>query len=486
VDGLFHRSAQHRPGLAGGLIAIGLALAGLGGCVATTTSPGPSASEGSPESSLPVLTATPTFETPELPTASPETTPYVTTGPTMLPSTGPLPSLGPVIPGRWTGLRWIAGPTSPELAKNPTDPLDTVSIDFSVFSWSGGYVGFRSCSGEDLPSGGLSSFSITAETSPDGLRWTRLGTLELPHDPMYSYPMAITDVVEGPAGLLAMARIALPVLGGTPVEAIWTSADGRSWQLLNVAEAFGECPHECPWTIDAGSAGYIATGYMSPHEGNPQLIWTSADGRAWHRSDVSGSSLENVQTRDATAFAGGYVLAGEIFSQEDDADYFILTPALWWSADGETWSRDALPGSTPSILRANVLPYPDWDATIELHRIGDHALVAMQSSEDEQSRTQAQAAWTSTDGRHWTLMRGVDLSYAHVESNGQRAVVAHPLVADASHGIVEAFEDDLGLAVLRQTGTPPSNCWEAALGPTGLVVVDSTNHRFVVGVPTGG
>jgi hypothetical protein len=87
------------------------------------------------------------------------------------------------------------------------------------------------------------------------------------------------------------------------------------------------------------------------------------------------------------------------------------------------------------------------------------------------------------DGRSWTLRPGVDLSEAGVLGNGQRAVVVgHP----SSQGVVEAFEDDLRLTTLAQTGDVPTEYWHAALGPTGLVVVDGTKHRFVVGVPTGG
>jgi hypothetical protein len=490
MDDPFRRSAQRSLHLAAALIAIGPALAGLGGCTGATISP--SASEAS-EPSVTVMTPTPTLGATETPTGSPVTTPSASVAPTLLPSTDALPSLGPVIPGRWTGLRWIAGPPSPELTpEKSSDPKTEISIGFRVFGWSRGYVGFRSRQESPLAPGGRSSLSITAETSPDGLRWTRRGVLALPdgYDPeeLSNYPMTITDVVEGPAGLLAVGRIPVPIISGWPAAAIWTSTDGRSWLLLDVDEAFGDQP----WAIDAGSVGYIATGWMSPHEGNPQLIWTSSDGRTWHRSDLSAASLENVQTRDATAFAGGYVLAGEIYSEEGGADSFTLTPALWWSADGETWKRDTLPGSTPSILPANVMPYPDWDVTMTVHRISDHALVAVQWSEGGPSGEPSPAAWTSTDGRSWTLMPGVDLSSGNllrpalVLSNGQRAVVLRDLYNQYGPAVVLAFADDLSLVTLHQTGTPPTDCWTSALGPTGLVVVDSTKHRFVVGVPTGG
>lgn len=488
MDGPSRRPRPHKQRLAAGLAVISLALAGLGGCTAATTSPGPS--DGSGEPSLPVLTPTPSAEATETPPATPETTPSVSPRPTLLPSTDPVPSLGPVIPGRWTGLRWIAGPPSPELTTEKSgDPKTEISIGFQVFSWSRGYVGFRSRQENPLASGGRSSLTITAETSPDGLRWTRLGALELPddYDPeeFSNFPMMITDVVEGPAGLLAVGRMTIPIISGTPAEAIWTSTDGRSWQLLDVDEAFGECPPECPWTIDAGSAGYVATGDMSAHEGNPQLIWTSPNGRAWHRSDLSASGLENVQTRGVTAFAGGYVLAGEIYSDEGGVDRFMLTPALWWSGDGETWNRDTLPGSTPSILPTNVMPYKDWDVTMTVHRIGDHALVAVQWSEDWSSGEPSPAAWTSTDGRSWTLMPGVDLSSKQILSNGRRALLVQHLANPGSGLSAEAFEDDLSLVTLKQVGDPPTEGWTWALGPTGLVVADPTQHRFFVGVPTG-
>jgi hypothetical protein len=429
-----------------------------------------------------VPTPTPAGTATEAPTDSPETTPSATAGPTSPPSTDSLPSLGPAISGRWTGLRWIAGPPSPELTEVSSDPKTEISIDFRVFGWSGGYVGFRSRQEEPLASGGRSSLSIVIETSPDGLRWTRRGVLELPDDYNYedrpNYPLTITDVVEGPAGLLAVGRIQVPIQGSNPAAAIWTSSDGRSWRLLDLNQAFGGQP----WAVDAGSVGYVATG--SPYRDEPPSVWISTDGRAWLRSDVSG--LGDMETRDATAFADGYVLACETTSEEAGTEMLTLTPSLWWSADGRRWSRDTLTGSTDSILPSNVLPEPDWQASLTLNRIGDHALVAIQSSDDKQTGTPAQAVWTSTDGRSWTLMPGVDLSSTRVLGNGQRAVVV-PHLTDLSSGVVvEAFQDDLSLVALAQTGDRPTgHCyWTGALGPTGLVVADDTKHRFFVGLPT--
>ncbi len=476
MDGPFRRSAQRDPRLAMGLIAIGLALAGLGGCAAATTSP----SDGSAEPSLPVLTPTRSAETTELPPASPETTPSAST---LLP-TGPLSGLGPVIPGRWTGMRWIAGPPSQELTEESTDPNTAISIDFGVFSWSHGYVGFRYREEQPLASGGRSSLSIVTETSPDGLNWTRDGVLELPNGYTYQdladYPMTITDVVEGPAGLLAIGRILIPIQTvGHPAAAIWTSSDGRSWRLLGVSNAFGGQP----WIVGAGSAGYIATG--SPGRGEPASVWTSADGRTWLRRDISAFGMSNVQTRDAAAFAGGYVLAAEMVAEDTSSNTITLTPSLWWSADGRSWSRDALAGSTPSTLPLNVLPYPDWEAGLSLHRIGDHSLVAVQTSEEGLEGPLAREVWVSTDGRAWKVMPGVDLENALVLSNGQRAVVVPHTVDSSSGPVVEAFEEDLSLVTLAQTGDLPTGWFCAgALGPTGLVVADETQHRFLVGVPT--
>jgi hypothetical protein len=240
------------------------------------------------------------------------------------------------------------------------------------------------------------------------------------------------------------------------------------------------------FTVGAGSAGYIATG--SPTRGQPTSVWTSADGTTWLRRDISASGMGNVQTRDAAAFAGGYVLAAEMVAEDTSSNTITLTPSLWWSADGRSWSRDVLPASTPSTLPLNVVPYPDMQAVLSLHRIGDHSLVAVQSSGEGLDGPRARAVWVSADGRAWKLMPGVDLENALVLSNGQRAVVVPHTVGSSSGPVVEAFEEDLSLVTLAQTGDLPTRtsfgfCAEA-LGPTGLVIADETQHRFLIGVPT--
>jgi hypothetical protein len=479
MDSRFRNSAQRGLHLAERLAAIALAVS-LGACTAASASPSPSDGSAEPSLSEPAPTVSPPIDEP---TPTPEVEPTAT--PTLVPSTGPLPSLGPVIPGRWTGLHWIAGPPSPELSEESSaDPYTGVGISFRVFGWSRGYVGFRTREEyalyPDKPAG--DGFAIVSETSPDGLHWTRGAALEAPDwNPRYYRQMVIKQVVEGPAGLLAMGSVN-GLAGGVPfVEVLLTSTDGRSWSPVDVNKAFGG---HAVMTVDAGSAGYIAVGRMST--GGP-LVWTSSDGRTWHESDMPTLVFGDAIIEDVTAFAGGYVLSGGVLTDVSGVGPDTVTPSLWWSTDGKSWSRDALPGNTPGDMPSNGPFVPGGPPHMSVGRISDDALVAVQETYREQSKTWTEAVWTSTDGRTWTLRPGVDLLYAGVFSDGRRAVVV-PYLPDAPSGfVVEAFEDDLTLVTLAQTGDLPT--WKSvgigygAMGPTGLVIV--ANHRFLVGVPTG-
>jgi hypothetical protein len=386
-----------------------------------------------------------------------------------------VPSLDPVISGNWTGLRWVAGPVAPQPSATPT-PTGKYSDDTwtsaSLFGWSHGYLLFRSRSEELANTEPTSaSLSIHVETSPDGLRWTKGQALDVAG---LEYWIGVTEVVEGPAGLLAVGRMIGIACGGpSTVAAIWTSSDGKSWTSVSVAKAFG---HNTVYTIDAGSAGYIATGQSS--DGAAQFVWVSSDGRTWRQSQLPTSVFGKVVTNGATAFAGGFVLAGAVLGDEGCGGPVKLTPSLWWSADAKTWSRDTLPGSTPGT-----------DASMSVYRINDHAVVAEQWSYDETTETSVETAWISTDGKSWKLMDGSPMSLGQLVSDGERALMVQYAADESGRLDIWAYRNDLSLVKLAQTGDLPidifTNGWQVALGPTGLVATDYDGTRFFVGVPTG-
>ena len=411
-----------------------------------------------------------------MPTASPG--PTATPVPTAEPPT-PAPTQDPAtFPSRWTGISWTAGPNSDELAELAAKPQ---SIGFQIFGWSHGYLGFRSVEIPAATAGGHPSVSIVVESSLDGLQWSRGASLTPPADyalqASTGYPLEVTDLIEGPAGLVAVGRVMVPILGGHQVAAMWTSADGHTWHSLDVMAAFGSRP----WFVGGGSVGYIATG--SPMRDAQALVWVSSDARKWVRHDAPKAGSGAVETRSATAFRGGYVLATEAAVEPPGPDWLTLTPSLWWSVDGQDPIHVTLPGATRSILQANVLPQPDYEATLSLYRIGDDALLAVESSTDDQAWTSGSLAWTSTDGQHWTPLPGVDLSGDRILSNVNGAVV-WPSSPGQSGRAVEVFGANRQLLVVPQSGVVPSGSpFFVALGPAGLLVVDSAKPRFIVGTP---
>ena len=194
------RGRARRPGRLKNL-AVGLAIGGLAaGCSVAGLSPSPTA--GTPPSSLPSVT-TPLPATPN-PT------------PTTIRSVGTAPA------GAWSGISWISAG-----AAFPQTPAPTTTSGYAqvyVFGWSRGYVGFRTAtdpsSTTDVPTAALVSTS-----SADGLHWTAGRSMDV--EGLMKDAVYVTQVVEGPSGLLAIGHYPPATCGGPPtVVALWTSTDG--------------------------------------------------------------------------------------------------------------------------------------------------------------------------------------------------------------------------------------------------------------------
>jgi hypothetical protein len=328
-----------------------------------------------------------------------------------------------------------------------------------VFGWSRGYVAFET--------GTAFEPFIATSYSTDGLQWksgTPLDTTKLPEG-----PMRVGSVVEGPTGLLALGGYGA-ACGPIRVPAMWISSDGVSWRFVSMATAFGG---GSVMDIEAGSAGYIATGDFGDTVATP-AVWTSTDGLSWHRVNVAAKAFGGLVVNDATAFAAGYVIAGAVPSGSGNGcgGLPFMTPSLWWSPDGRTWSRAKVPGTTNAT-----------DATMRVLRISDHALYAFEPGDGN-------AAWTSTDGQTWKRAAGLTGSPI---TNGQRGITIVEPYGTGDQIEVSAFEPDMSLAKLAQTGDIPEQAmWggtggisAVAFGPTGLIVADPEGDIWV-GVPVAG
>jgi len=441
-----HHRARVRPlsGLLIGLVAGCL----VASCSVATASPSPTT--GAPPSPSPIV---PT-QVPATPTPSPT--------PTSLPSADTAPS------GQWSGIRWIsAGPVFPQ---TPTaDPSSGLVAGVSVFGWSHGYVGFRAMA--NMNSTKFMPATLFSTSSTDGLHWTAVRPLDTEGAP---YLGQRTQVVEGPAGLLAVSWNAVGVCGGpATVGAFWTSPDGITWSRVALPTDFSSAS---VYTVDAGSTGYIATGTLK--DGVTQAVWLSRDGRSWRQVPLPKPTSGAVVVDGATDFAGGYVLSG---AERIDlgCGESAFTPSLWWSADGGSWTRSKLSGAQPT-----------GSASVTVNRISDHSLLAIATEWNQTTQLSSQLVWFTTDGRTWNLAQSPsNLLTSSVLTNGQRGLV---LAASGDGGLptIATVGDDLAVTTLAQSGDSPiasssSVLWmAAAFGPTGIVVLSADGLSLWLGVPT--
>ena len=378
-----------------------------------------------------------------------------------------LASLVPAPTGLWASIQWTQVITPPVLAQAPATP-GGFGPRWSVFGWSRGYVAFD----EVLDGPNAAVTEIYTFSSPDGLNWTSGTRLT------YGYPVYISGVVEGPAGLLAAAKFVPGTCGGAPsVALVWRSTDGISWRQAAVfSVAAGD--------IEGGAAGYVAIGNAG--EGtNP--AWISFDGANWKHVDMTATAFKGIDGIESGAvFSGGFVLAGATLGAAQGCGGYLnpLTGSLWWSADAKTWTRDVLSGATSGA-----------QVSMSVRRISDAALLATESSSDGIGGPAVSTSWTSTDGRTWRSIAvppSIDIARALVVTNRSRGLVLSNSIDVSQPAAILAFQDDLTLTELTQTGDVPDqallnwNTNQFALGPTGIVVMSSDGSTLLIGVLIAG
>jgi hypothetical protein len=394
----------------------------------------------------------------------------------------PQTSASPTAPGVWKSIEW-ASLGAPSWASGSTQ--------FQVFGWSRGYVGFTivpSDTSGDTPV----DPTVVSYYSPDGVHWKEGQTLDTAAAGTQGQLWYIRSVIEGPAGLLAVGWTG--ACGSEYVDGLWTSSDGTSWQPVDTQKAFGGHPIAIP-RISGGSAGYVAVAYKGAG------VWTSADGRVWQPVALDGPAFTNSKIDDATAFSGGYVLAGTYGYPDCEVAIgpALVTPppvtaAVWWSADAASWTRVSLPGATNS----------SDGQLISVLRLSDRALLVVHDSwTSSATPVVRRAAWTSTDGRTWTsITLPAEMSTEDILSDGQRAIVALPVFGPTPPNgtpppgglSLQTFDASYALVTLQQSGDQPSIPNPAdpafsglpygivAVGPSGLVATDG--HQLWLGTPS--
>jgi len=214
-----------------------------------------------------------------------------------------------------------------------------------------------------------------------------------------------------------------------------------------------------------------------------QAVWLSADGRSWRQVALTKATFGNFVVDGATDFAAGYVISGTVASNGGcGGEASVFTPSLWWSANGTSWTRSKLTGAGPAS-----------DAWVTVNRISDHALMAIASRWDDTSQTYDQLVWVTSDGRTWNVVKSPSTMLStNILTNGQRGLLVLAPSDDNGPPTIATVGDDLTVTTLNQTGGGPvgsSTNWAswmpfAAFGPTGVVILSSDGLNLWLGVPT--
>lgn len=289
-----------------------------------------------------------------------------------------------------------------------------------------------------------------------GLKEWREIAADIP-DSELSCDLQIDNFAEGPGSILATGW--LTCAAGCGVDWIgpemWVSDDGTSWD--RVAPISG-LPR-----ISGGSSGFMAITATSS-------VAISQDGRSWKKAAAvpipAGAS--SVALDSAAAFHGGFILAGSIayghacaYALEGDK----VEAGIWWSADGTSWTRDAL---NPSLTCT--------DADVRLSRLSDRAVLARESCYPDS--TVVNVAWTSTDGRSWTQVTDADSinAYTFYTEGAANLGYFYEWGSGGYKGSIGQFcyfDDRLLPVALAQSGDVPQGRLQLALGPAGaLATVD--------------
>ena len=489
-------------------------VAALAGCTAASLSPSPGPNSSSsparlasgpartpvasldsqspdvtPASSQPLTPASTPIGPPTYPPAPTDSPAPIDPTPTPNPTAprGPLPSVGPVPAGTWTSIKWIAIPRGHSPAVKPAADYET---NASLDGWSHGYVEFV---------WDPAKVTVMPWVSADGLTWKSGTKLDISgwaavirqQNATYQGPLNCrfwqTGFEEGPATLLLRGSIGCDIGCASPSwfspEKMWTSTDGFAWTPIDVAATFGK---NGAGAISGGSSGFVSLG------------WNSTDGRTWRKNGTPAeASKKGTTLGNPVAIAGGFIIPGTVLVHGGNAtpgcaytfdpgkDPPTYRAGMWWSADGTTWTRETLPGTTAEPL-----------VEVTLARLNDNTLLATQTTYTADFSTPGPvAAWISHDGKTWTLLPA-----------GMVATLTGSQILDGRNvGLLSTIYDDAQsnqmynpmyklmaldgnqIRVLPQTGDVPTVSqllgWQMALGPTGLLVT-LDGSRAWLGVPT--
>jgi len=187
-------------------------------------------------------------------------------------------------------------------------------------------------------------------SSPDGQRWARVRDpdLEPPTPsipPTNSSPIrgSIDAVTRGGAGFVAVGRVFAGTfrggtLGTAPYEpAIWTSHNGSAWKRVDVTNAVGKGPSS--WKL-SDVFEFDGSIFATAAVDNVTVVLESSDGDSWRRASThTGTFARVVRHRGSLVAVGSQSpIAG--------SEYYERA-AIWFSRDARRWKRVFL--SAPAL-----------------------------------------------------------------------------------------------------------------------------------------
>ena len=413
--------------------------------------------------------------------------------------TGPLPGLHATPSTLWKGLGWVAIPGGAAPAV-PASNDESEGPNATIAGWSNGYVEFV---------WNPTARSLTSWVAADGIRWrsgktldtsswktefaqydaANVATADATPDPLYHNACSfhIDNFQEGPGSALLVGHVECGGGCGGPwaTSALtWTSGDGFTWTIMNL-KVFGAGGIG---TISGGSNGFVALAAKGQAG-----LWTSGNGQDWVHGSLPAEALTAGSTiGDPASISGSFVLPTVLAVKRGHqtagsggggcvrfgpTDQSLYQAAIWWSSDGQSWTRATLP-SEPSYY---------GPVSLRVVRLDDRTLIADANYSTPDFSPITEVEWGSHDGRTWTRLASVVVQgYGPFYLTGRKRGLITTLGSDPGRASPNfaTLDDAFKVVNLKETGSRPwVDNWQMALGPNGLLVT-ADGSRFWMAVPT--
>jgi hypothetical protein len=249
-----------------------------------------------------------------------------------------------------------------------------------------------------------------------------------------------------------------------------TAAAGNPWQYLSDFPA--EDAIEVSSVIGT-PAGFVAVGYQPiPGDGyygrRQGVVWRSADGMAWERLvpvEFELASLEHIALLNDQLYAFGWLSACDVVIDDPCADLAEAGWTVWSSNDGASWTR--LPQS-PALKTA------DLGGVV----VGPDLLAAHGSTGDDSATP---AVWLSADGQTWEETRelaGLEIDAMASGPHGFAAVGSRYVTdLDEIEALAARSADGRAFEPAQLPGSLPVAFRSMAATDAGYVAVGYADHE---------